>query len=89
MRVNQGFSMTQNEQNSSMNSQGENKNLEGLISNNLMLSNWLNNVKNNNVNLYDSLTGNNVTEQLLNQNGIDRFGNRSDQRNPENPYQVN
>ena len=82
MRVNQGFSMTQNEQNSSMNSQGENKNLEGLISNNLMLSNWLNNVKNNNVNLYDSLTGNNVTEQLLNQNGIDRFGNRSDQRNP-------
>lgn len=82
MRVNQGFSMTQNEQNSSMNPQGENKNLEGLISNNLMLSNWLNNVKNNNVNLYDSLTGNNVTEQLLNQNGIDRFGNRSDQRNP-------
>lgn len=81
--------MTQNEQNSSMNPQGENKNLEGLISNNLMLSNWLNNVKNNNVNLYDSLTGNNVTEQLLNQNGIDRFGNRSDQRNPENPYQVN
>ena len=74
--------MTQNEQNSSMNSQGENKNLEGLISNNLMLSNWLNNVKNNNVNLYDSLTGNNVTEQLLNQNGIDRIGNRSDQRNP-------
>ncbi len=30
------------------------------MGNNLMLSSWLNNVKNNNVNLYDSMTGNNV-----------------------------
>lgn len=52
--------MTQNEQNSNINSQGEGKNLDGLVNNNLMLSSWLNNVKNNNVNLYDSLTGNNV-----------------------------
>lgn len=59
------------------------------MNNNLMLSNWLTNVKNNNVNLYDSLTGNNVTEHMLNQNGLNRFGNQNDQRNPENPYQVN
>lgn len=60
LRISQGFSMTQNEQNSNINSQGEGKNLDGLVNNNLMLSSWLNNVKNNNVNLYDSLTGNNV-----------------------------
>lgn len=78
--------MTQNDQNGSMSSQNENKGLDGLINNNLMLSNWLNNVKNNNVNLYDSLTGNNVTEHLLNQSG---FGNRTGQQNSENPYQMN
>lgn len=54
-----------------------------------MLSNWLNNVKNNNVNLYDSLTGNNVSEHMMMQSGVDRFGNRNEQRNNENPYQVN
>lgn len=48
-----------------------------MISNNLMLTNWLNNVKNNNVNLYDSLTGNNISEHLLNQNTLDRFNNRN------------
>lgn len=74
--------MSQNEQNASLSSQNENKNLDGLINNNLMLSNWLNNVKNNNVNLYDSLTGNNLTEHLLNQTGVDRFGNRNNQQNP-------
>ncbi len=47
-----------------------------------MLSNWLNNVKNNNVNLYDAMTGNNVAEHLINQQqgSVDRFGNRTDQR---------
>ncbi len=56
-----------------------------------MLSSWLNNVKNNNVNLYDSMTGNNVSEHLLNQNAMDRFSNnnRNEQRNAENPYQFN
>lgn len=49
--------------------------------NNLMLSNWLNNVKNNNVNLYDSITGNAVSDHLLGQNQIDIFGNRNEQRN--------
>jgi len=42
-----------------------------------MLSSWLNNVKNNNVNLYDSMTGNNVAEHLLNQNPINRFSNQN------------
>ena len=35
------------------------------------------------------MTGNNVAEHLLNQNPMDRFNNRNEQRNPENPYQVN
>jgi hypothetical protein len=48
-----------------------------MMGNNLMLSNWLSNVKNNNVNLYDTITGNNVAEHLMNQNPIDRFGNRT------------
>jgi len=42
-----------------------------------MLSSWLNNVKNNNVNLYDSMTGNNVAEHLLNQNPINRLSNQN------------
>lgn len=77
VRMGQVNSMSQHEQTFNVNSQNENKGLEGMMSNNLMLSNWLNNVKNNNVNLYDSMTGNNVSEHLLNQNSMDRFTNRN------------
>lgn len=72
-----------------MSNQQENKGIENLVSNNMMLSSWLNNVKNNNVNLYDTLAGNNVAEHLMNQNSAGGFSNRNEQRNPENPYQVN
>jgi hypothetical protein len=70
-------SMSQQDQNISLSSQQENKGLENLINNNLMLNNWLNSVKNNNVNLYDSMTGNILAESLLNPNPMDRFGSRN------------
>lgn len=70
-------SMSQQDQNISMSNQPDNKGLENLINNNMMLSSWLNSVKNNNVNLYDSMTGNNVAESLLNPNPMERFGSRN------------
>lgn len=74
-------SIGQHDQSASVQNQSENKGLENLICNNLMLSNWLNSVKNNNVNLYDSMTGNGITEPFLNQNPMDRFNNRNEARN--------
>ena len=47
-----------------------------------MLSNWLNSVKNNNVNLYDTFTGSNLAETLLSQsmNGAFGIGGRGTER---------
>ena len=54
-----------------------------MLCNNLMLSNWLNSVKNNNVNLYDNMAGNNIAESLLGQSS-DRFGGINNNANNVN-----
>jgi len=40
---------------------------------NVMLSNWLGSVKNNNNVLFDGLSNNSMTDQLLHKNNSDRY----------------
>ena len=40
---------------------------------NIMLSNWLGSVKNNNTSLYDGMNNHTITDQLLHKNNIERY----------------
>ena len=46
---------------------------ENLMYSNLMLSNWLGSVKNNNNVLYDSMMNHTISDQIMHKNNMERY----------------
>lgn len=52
---------------------GGNTIYDNLLYSNLMLTNWLTSVKNNNNSLYDSMLHHNLADQIIHKNNVDRY----------------
>ena len=59
--------------NNQMNNGYSNSIYDNLMYSNLMLSNWLGSVKSNNSSLYDGMLNNNLTDQIVHKNNLERY----------------
>jgi hypothetical protein len=59
--------------NNQMNNSYNNSIYDNLMYSNLMLSNWLGSVKSNNSSLYDGMLSNNLTDQIVHKNNLERY----------------